>query len=102
MDSGHFIGNGDGLIARKNRKLVKLSDANLLEWYKISSTIMKDATFAKFGHALQQNHEIVDILLATRNAKLLHLQLQRGKTSKLIHFKHLEDVRNHINFLMLS
>lgn len=97
IDSGHTIGQSDGAIAQKNRKLLKLSPEQITEWNKISCQVMEDATYAKYGHALQNNNHIIKMLLATKNSKLIHLQLQRGKPSKLIHFKHLEDIRTALN-----
>ena len=39
-NSGHIIGIGDGLIARKNRKLVILTSENLQIWNNIKHKIM--------------------------------------------------------------
>jgi len=68
LDSKHPIGSGDGLIARKNRKLVMLNEDKLREWDMIKSDIMEDILLAKFS----QVDLAKKVLLATNNAILLH------------------------------
>jgi predicted NAD-dependent protein-ADP-ribosyltransferase YbiA (DUF1768 family) len=51
--------------------------------------IMADAFQCKFG----QNPNLRQVLLNTKDAKLIHLVTQRGKASELQHWDHLEKVR---------
>jgi len=60
----------------------------------MSSDLMAEISIAKFRYTQFKNHELVDILLATKDAQLFHLQTQRGNQSRLIHFHHLETIRN--------
>jgi predicted NAD-dependent protein-ADP-ribosyltransferase YbiA (DUF1768 family) len=68
LDSGHAIGQGDGLVARKHRKLVWLDDAHLQAWDEMKSTVLEDILYAKFS----QVEEARAALLATHHAGLLH------------------------------
>ena len=86
VESGHEIGIGDGEMARKNRKLCKLNDAQLKEWGKIKDTIMHDAAVEKYK-ACQEAREI---LKATKNAQLWHIVSR----SKPVRFEHLEQIRS--------
>lgn len=67
-NSGHNIGTGDGLIARKNRKLVILNDEQLTLWNNIKYNIMEEILMAKFTQVLIAKH----VLLLTHDAILLH------------------------------
>ena len=68
VNSGHEIGQGDGLIARKNRKLVILSADTLRKWDEVKQSILYDVLLAKFSQDAFAKH----VLLSTRNAQLLH------------------------------
>jgi predicted NAD-dependent protein-ADP-ribosyltransferase YbiA (DUF1768 family) len=88
LNSGDDIGKGDGATAQRNRKIVVLKDMS--KWGEIYMNVMKSAAKAKY----EQNPESMRMLKATFPAKLFHSQVNRGKKSELIHFKHLEDIRN--------
>ena len=47
INSGHEIGIGDGLIARKNRKICKLNKEQLQLWDNIKHDIMNKITIEK-------------------------------------------------------
>ena len=68
VESGHSIGQGDGLTARKNRKLVVLSNNQLFEWNKVKSNILGKILMEKF----MQVPLAKDVLLETKDAILLH------------------------------
>ncbi len=88
-ESGSALGMGDGLMARKNRKLVVLSSDQLKVWDEMKDCIMREAAIEKYkacGEALR-------ILKLTGEAELYHLEVARGKPSKLVRFGHLEYIR---------
>lgn len=85
LESGHPIGQGDGVVAQKNRKLVRLNEELLAKWGTIKHQIMKEAAIEKFKVC----QEACDILKLTRKAQLWHI-VMRGKP---IRFIHLEDIR---------
>ena len=91
VESGHSIGAGDGIVARKHRKLVKLTEEQLALWDSQAWDVMASVATAKFT----QNPTSVPsrVLKATGGAKLVHLATARGKPSELIHFSHLESIR---------
>jgi len=69
IESKNIIGSTkDGNIARKNRKLVILNNANIQKWNEIKHTIMKEILICKFT----QNDALKNVLLLTKNAILLH------------------------------
>jgi len=88
IESGNEIGKGDGLIARKNRKLVKLSKEQLNEWSKIKNKVLFEAAFEKY----KQSESSAYILKSTNDAELWHI-VMRGKPER---FTHLEKVRSMI------
>ncbi|NBP59365.1 NADAR family protein [bacterium] len=89
LESGHDIGQGDGLVARKNRKLIVLNDFQLREWNKIKSRVMEDILYAKFSQVEFARR----VLLATRNAVLLHST--RGPAIRQVELERVRDrVRN--------
>ena len=88
MESGHEIGQGDGEVARKNRKLVKLDDNLIKVWGKMSNTVMQLAAIEKYK-ACQEARQV---LKATNQAQLWHIVSR----SKPIRFEHLEMIRNEI------
>ncbi len=68
VESKNEIGLGDGLVARKNRKLVMLSAEDLEKWSSIKADILKDILYQKFTQV-----EIAkNVLLNTGEAILLH------------------------------
>jgi len=87
LNSGDAIGKGDGFMAKRNNKLVKLSD--MKQWNEIQMKVMADAAKAKYT----QNPERMRMLKATIPAKLVHLQTMRGQKSQLVPFTHLEEIR---------
>jgi predicted NAD-dependent protein-ADP-ribosyltransferase YbiA (DUF1768 family) len=68
LDSGHKIGQGNGLEARKNRKLILLNDQELKKWFHIRSKIMEDILYSKFS----QVPLAAKVLYATNDAELWH------------------------------
>ena len=87
-NSGHIIGSGDGLIARKNRKLVILNNEYLKKWNNIKHKVMEDILLAKFT----QVPIAKQVLLLTKNAILLH----GSKGIPITRQYDLENVRNKI------
>ena len=85
MESGHPIGQGDGALAQKNRKLVLLGKEHLQKWSQISGRVMEEAARAKF---LQCTKAMV-VLLATQDAELWHVVPRK----KPVRFEHLEKIR---------
>lgn len=85
VESGHEIGQGDGALAQKNRKLVRLTSEQLAEWNQIKHDIMESAAIEKYktcSHARK-------VLRATRDAELWHV-VSRQKPTR---FTHLERIR---------
>jgi hypothetical protein len=68
LDSGNKIGQGDGLVARQNRKLVVLSPAELKLWDSMKSDTMKSILYAKFTQVPLAGR----ILFETGDAQLWH------------------------------
>lgn len=89
-ESGSELGLGDGLMARKNRKLVMLSGNQLRQWNEMKDMIMREAAIEKYKAC----EEALNVLKLTGEAELYHLEILRGKASNMIHFKHLEDIRS--------
>ena len=87
-DSGHEIGLGDGEVARKNRKLVKLNKDELIVWGMMKDQVMYDASIEKY----EACEEAREVLKATKNAQLWHI-VSRGKP---VRFEHLEKIREGI------
>lgn len=85
MESGDKIGQGDGNIAQKNRKLIKLTPEQLVQWDKIKNKIMYEASIEKY----KQCPEALHILKSTNNAQLWHIVSR----SKPVRFIHLEKIR---------
>lgn len=67
-NSGNTIGISDGLIARKNRKLVILSSKDLIKWNNQKHKILYEILWAKFT----QIPIAKKVLLLTHDAILLH------------------------------
>jgi ribA/ribD-fused uncharacterized protein len=87
-NSGNIIGIGDGLTARKNRKLVILTSEDLQRWDDIKHKVMEDILLAKFT----QVPIVKQVLLLTQNAILLH----GTKGIPITRQYELENVRNKI------
>lgn len=87
VDSGDEIGKGDGLMARKQRRLVKLSHEQLRQWERIKEDVMKRAAQAKYKTCASA----MNVLRLTRDAELWHIQIRQ----KPIRFRHLEEIRDH-------
>jgi len=68
LDSGTVLGQGPGLLARKQRKAIVLSPQQLEEWDAKKGDIMKDLWRAKFS----QHPELLQILKWTEDAELWH------------------------------
>lgn len=88
VESGDPIGHGDGAVAQKNRKLVKLPPSILAEWDKIKENVMYRAAMEKY----KQNPGAAKVLKATLGAELWHIQMRK----KPIRFVHLEKIREMI------
>jgi predicted NAD-dependent protein-ADP-ribosyltransferase YbiA (DUF1768 family) len=85
VESGHKIGTGSGEIARKNRKIVKLTATQLAEWSQIRDQVMSDAAHQKYAAC----DEALRVLKATCSAELWHITPR----SKPVRFEHLEKIR---------
>ena len=85
-NSNNIIGMSDGLIARKNRKIVILSSVDLMKWNNVKKKTLHEILLAKFT----QISIAKQALLLTRDATLLH-----GTRGTPIHRQYeLEEVRN--------
>lgn len=89
LDSGHDIGQGDGAVAQKHRRYVRLTRPQLEYWDAIQQPVMESAAYRKY----QSCPEALAVLKATHKAQLWHLVKQRGKPSTLVRFHHLERIR---------
>ena len=85
MDSGHSIGQGDGLEVRKHRKLVTLTPQQLKTWSLEKDDVVFESALEKYRVC----EEALEVLLATRDAELWHI-VSRGQP---VRFEHLERVR---------
>lgn len=96
---GEKYGNGDGMEARNLRKgktgadkhPVILTPEQLQRWNDIHLNVMYIGAKAKFS----QNPDKLEILCATKDAKLLHNPGRVGK-DKYVHFTHYEKVRSEL------
>ena len=86
LDSNSEIANGDGAIARKNRKIIVLSKTQLKKWDAIKWSIMEDITRKKY----QQSAICRKVLRLTHDAILMHTMPR----SKPLRFYHLERIRS--------
>jgi predicted NAD-dependent protein-ADP-ribosyltransferase YbiA (DUF1768 family) len=68
LDSGSSLGQSGGAAAQKQRKMVRLTPAQLDQWNQIKDTVLLEAFRWKF----KQNPELAKILLLTQNAQLWH------------------------------
>lgn len=76
---------GDGLAARKERKMVRLSPAKLAAWDSFSQEVMAQIARAKYA----QCPEARAVLLDTMDAQLWHAAPRMAP----VRFRHLEDIR---------
>jgi predicted NAD-dependent protein-ADP-ribosyltransferase YbiA (DUF1768 family) len=89
VESGDPIGQGDGNVARKNRKIVILTPAQLTVWQDQAARVLERAARAKYS----QCAESVAVLLATQQAQLWHI-VQRSANP--VRFMHLETIRREL------
>jgi len=68
LDSGSELGQGDGLAARMQRKMVFLGPKELKKWDSIKSDVMEDILYAKFT----QVPLAAKVLMETGDAELWH------------------------------
>jgi ribA/ribD-fused uncharacterized protein len=87
LESGTELARGDGVAARKHRKLVLLDDVQLRLWDGCKHAVMRDAMQAKFS----QHEPLRVVLLATLPAELWH-GTGRGQPPVRIH--DLETIRD--------
>ncbi len=87
-EGGHMIGQGDGVMARKNRKLVVLGAADLARWAAMKEEVLYGASMAK----VTQVPEAAQVLQRTGKAQLWHI-VMRGKPER---FTWLERVREEL------
>jgi predicted NAD-dependent protein-ADP-ribosyltransferase YbiA (DUF1768 family) len=85
VESGTDLGKGDGALAQKNRKLIKLSKTSLAKWDDMKDKVMKDAAVAKYKAC----PEARTVLQHTQNAELWHIVMRKQPTR----FVHLEEIR---------
>lgn len=88
LESGHAIGQGDGLIARKNRKVVILRPNQIVEWNRSSLDVMERAAREKFRAC----EEARRVLKATGFAQLWHVMPRAAP----LRFLHLERIRDEL------
>jgi len=86
LDSGTELALGDGVAARRQRKLVILDESRLRQWEAGKHLVMRAAMQAKFS----QHEPLRAVLLATRPAELWH-GTGRGQPPARIH--DLESIR---------
>jgi len=86
VESGHSIGQGDGVVAQKNRKLVILGKKELDTWFQMSQHVMESAARAKYS----QCPEAMVVLISTGDAELWHVVSRK----KPVRFEHLERIRS--------
>jgi ribA/ribD-fused uncharacterized protein len=92
-NSENEIGMGDGLIARKNRKLIILKPEELILWDDIKNEIMYEILLAKFT----QIPIAKQVLLLTHDAILLH----GAKGIPISRQIQLEKVRNELKDILI-
>jgi len=88
VDSGHEIGQGGGLDARKKRKLVALDVNELERWNRVKDQVMHEIMLAKFT----QNDASRNALMHTRDTQLWHVVVRKG----IIRVFELEAVRSEL------
>lgn len=68
LESNSDLSKSDGLIARKNRKIIILNTSQLYQWNQIKNNILENILLQKFT----QNSLPKKVLLLTNNAILTH------------------------------
>jgi len=86
LDSNHPIGQGDGSVAQKNRKLVVLDNEQLKTWGGIKHDLMKNISLQR----ILQSDIYKNILLLTGKAELWHVVVRKG----IVRNKYLEELRD--------
>lgn len=87
VESGSELGLGDGLAARKARKLVVLNPIQLKQWGSIKEDLMYEMALEKYRAC-----EIARFVLkGTGEAELWHIEMR----ASAIRFHHLERIRAH-------
>ena len=89
IESESELGKGDGALAQKNRKLIKLSKTSLAKWDGMKDKVMKDAAIAKY----ESCDEARKVLKLTQNAELWHIVSRKQP----VRFVHLEEIRKNLN-----
>lgn len=90
LNSGSELSQGDGEVARNNRKLVILSNEQLKEWERIKDLVLHTALYAKFS----QNEALKEALLSTGNAQLYHGAPRIPKLRQHVLERVRQDLRN--------
>lgn len=86
VESQTELGRGDGLNARKARKMVVLRAADILRWDTTSASVMAEIARKKFAAC----PDALRVLRLTRDAELWHA----APRMKAVRFKHLELIRS--------
>jgi predicted NAD-dependent protein-ADP-ribosyltransferase YbiA (DUF1768 family) len=86
LDSNHPIGQGDGSVAQKNRKLVVLDNEKLKTWDGIKHDLVKNISLQR----ILQSDIYKNILLMTGKAELWHVVVRKG----IVRNKYLEELRD--------
>jgi predicted NAD-dependent protein-ADP-ribosyltransferase YbiA (DUF1768 family) len=85
LESKHPIGEGDGAVAQKNRKLILFNAAQLAHWDSIKHKVMTEITYQRIA----QSSTYRNVLLLTNNAELWHVMTRKG----IIRNVYLEELR---------
>lgn len=85
-ESGSELALGDGLAARKARKIVVLTRDNVEKWNGVSAATMASIAATKYA----QNEDARRVLAATNNAQLWHV----APRTPAVRFVHLEHIRS--------
>jgi hypothetical protein len=88
LESGSKLSKGDGIDARRARKLVVLNTQQLEEWDAIKEFVLYSLSKCRYS----QDPLSKQVLLATRDAQLWHI----ASRSAPIRFTHLERVREEL------
>ena len=94
IDSYHEIGQGDGALAQKNRKLVVLNKQQLEHWDTIKHELMTDITLQR----ILQSDTYKKVLFATQNAQLWHVISRKG----IVRNQYLEDLRDNLKKTIIN
>lgn len=90
MESNSDLGLGDGNQARKNRKMVILSNDKLQHWNSIKDQIMFDINLIKFTNSdLCKN-----VLLNTNKAEIHHIFMRSKKRERSYYLEKIRDILN--------